>query len=309
MKDFRFSWLGLAAMALSLYGCSSGNDDGTLPPTTDPDPETPVVEKIPINLSCGIATRATDTGYETNDRIGLYVVNYQGSAAQPLKATGNHVDNMRFTYNGTWTPDTPIYWQDETTPADFYAYYPYAAGIADVGAVPFNTKADQRAEADYKASEFLYGKATRVAPTEEAVVITTRHLMSCAVVKVAAGNGFTDESLAAAQVSVRLNGLKTQATVNLKDGSVSPTGNAAEVQPLDEGDGSYRALVVPQEVAEGQLITVNVDGKDYNLSRAFTFKSATRHTFTVTVSKTSNGINVNIEGWTDDEVDNGGVAE
>ena len=67
--------------------------------------------------------------------------------------------------------------------------------------------------------------------------------------------------------------------------------------------------MVPQTVDETNLITVTVNGRDYNLTKGFTFESAVRHTFTVTVSKTSNGINVNIEGWTDDNIDNGGTAE
>ena len=57
------------------------------------------------------------------------------------------------------------------------------------------------------------------------------------------------------------------------------------------------------------LTTVNVDGNDYNLKKAFTFVGGKSHKFTVTVSKTSNGINVNIDGWETDDTDNGGVAE
>ena len=34
-----------------------------------------------------------------------------------------------------------------------------------------------------------------------------------------------------------------------------------------------------------------------------------RHKFTVTLSKTSNGINVTIGQWEDDGTDNGGTAE
>lgn len=304
MKKHRFLLPSLVVAMLCLNSCSSDDKNDELP--AQPPAAT---ERIPISLQCGVLTRATDTGFETNDRIGLYVVNYteQGTAGT-LQNSGNHVDNMGFTYNGTWTPDTPVYWLDDTTPADFYCYYPYTAGIGQVGSVPFAVKADQSLAADYKASEFLYGQTLKVKPTEAAVVINTRHLMSCVVVKVAPGNGFTDESLAASEVSVRLNGLLTQATIDLTDGSVSPAGTPQTVSPLPD-NGSYRALVVPQTVDETNLITVTVDGRDYNLSKAFTFESAVRHTFTVTVSKTGNGINVNIEGWTDDDIDNGGTAE
>ena len=75
----------------------------------NPTPEPPVVNKKEIKISTSVSsiTKATDTGFDSNDRIGLYVVNRKGDT--PLLSTGNHVDNMRFTYSGTWTPDTPIY--------------------------------------------------------------------------------------------------------------------------------------------------------------------------------------------------------
>jgi len=73
--------------------------------------------------------------------------------------------------------------------------------------------------------------------------------------------------------------------------------------------GVYKALIVPQTVDETNLITVSVDGRDYNLKKGFTFESGKSHKFTVTVSKTSSGINVNISQWESDDIDHGGVAE
>ena len=45
------------------------------------------------------------------------------------------------------------------------------------------------------------------------------------------------------------------------------------------------------------------------MKKEFTFVGGQRHTFTITVKKTSNGINVDIGDWVDDGEDNGGVAE
>ena len=45
------------------------------------------------------------------------------------------------------------------------------------------------------------------------------------------------------------------------------------------------------------------------MEKDFNFVSGHRHTFTVTVRKTSNGINVDIGDWLDDGTDNGGIAE
>lgn len=282
----------LAAMA-AMVSCSNNVEDV---------PTIPEADKLPINISTTL-TRATDSAYEAGDKVGIFVVNEPNS----LKASGNHVDNMGFTYSTTWIPDTPIYWLDQTTKADFYCYYPYTEA-ASTTAHSFTTKADQSSLANYKASEFLWGKTTGVAPTEEAVNITTNHTFSNALVILKPGDGFTEESLAAATKSVKICGVKTNATINLATGVATANGNATEVTPYLE-NGQYRALIVPQTTAEGALIVVTVDGVDYTLSRSMTFKANKQHKFTVTLNKVSNGVNVGIGGWETDEEDYGGSAE
>ncbi len=293
----------IAGVAVFATSCSKSSPDE---PT--PTPPEPGKEKIEIKISPAIAeARATDYGFETGDRIGLFVVNYNGSTPGTLANSGNYVDNMRFTYNGTWTPDTPIYWQDNTTRADFYLYYPYA-DVKSVNAYPFEVRADQSTEAAYKASDLMVGKAVNIAPTASATQIPVSHVMSRIMLYLEAGNGFTKESLAAATVSVKINGVKCSSTVNLATGTATATGNPTSVAPLAV-DNAYKALIVPQTVAEGNLITVTVDGREFNLKKGFTFVGAKSHKFTVTLSKTSNGVNVGINPWTDDGTDNGGTAE
>lgn len=265
-------------------------------------PTTPETDKLPINISTTL-TRATDSAFEAGDKVGIFVVNEPNA----LATSGNHVDNMGFTYSTTWTPDTPIYWLDKTTKADFYCYYPYAE-VANAAAHTFVTKADQSSLANYKASEFLWGKTAGVAPTEAAVNITTTHTFSNALVILKPGDGFTEESLAAATKSVKICGVKTNATIDLATGVATANGNVTEVTPYLES-GQYRALIVPQTTAEGALIVVTVDGVDYTLSRSMTFKANKQHKFTVTLNKVSNGVNVGIGGWETDEEDYGGDAE
>lgn len=293
-------WIAISLLTV-MAGCSSSSDE-----------EPPVAQLIPINLSCSIArqetiSRATDYGFEAGDRIGLYVVNYNGSTPGTLQNNGNHVNNMRFTYSDTWTPESPIYWKDEETKADFYLYYPYGTPTT-LETYPFSVKENQSSESNYKASDFLWGKTSGIAPTEKAINITAKHVFSCALIKVKAGNGFTEESLAASQMQVSINGVKTGATVNLHNGTVTATGNSVNIIPLKE-DGNYKALIVPQAITSDNLITITIDGREFKLKKDFTFVSGKRHTFTVTVSKTSNGINVNIGNWEDDDTDNGGTAE
>ena len=294
----------LAALpACILSSCGGGSDS---PEPTPTNPTNPTEKKLEIRISPSM-TRATDYGFETGDQVGLYVVNYSGSTPVSLASTGNHVDNMRFTYNGTWNPDKIITWADSKTHADFYLYYPYA-NVQNVGAHPFSVKTDQSTEAAYKASDLMVGKALNVAPSEEVIAIPVNHAMSRITIALEAGNGFTAESLAKADIAVRINGVKCDATLNIASGAISATGEPTSVTPL-YADKEYKALLVPQTVEEGNLITVTTDGRDFNLKKAFTFESAKSHKFTVTLSKTSAGVNVNINPWIEDGEDNGGTAE
>ena len=292
MKKF----LALVATASLMFSCSQ-------------EEIIPDVERIPINISVGQQTRANDTTYENGDEVGIYVVNYDGSTAGTLAASGNQVDNMRFEYNdGTWTPDATIYWKDKNTAADFYAYYPYSAS-ANISAHPFAVNTDQSVEADFWASDFLWGKATKISPTSSAVPIVTNHSLSRILVDIKPGNGFTEESWAAATKSVKICNVKASATIDLSTGIATATGNNGEIIPL-AADGGYKAMMVPQEVADNsKLIVVTVDGTDYVYRKGFTFKANTQHKFAVTINKSGCNVDVTIGEWKIDDTTNEGNAE
>ena len=287
--------LVLAAVAALMFSCSEN-------PTPEPEPTPqPTPEKWAINIATNI-TRATDTAFENGDKVGIYVVNEPNA----LKAYGNHADNIGFTYSGSWSTSTPIYWKDETTKADFYCYYPYASDITNIEAYSFAVKADQSSVANYKASDFLWGKTTGVAPTKEAVGITVKHAMSNIIVKLVPGNGYTAEDMANA--SVKVCGLKTNSTINLAAGVVTATGDAEEITPMNESN-QLRALVVPQSVTDTDLIKVTIGDKVYTLNQSIEFKSGKQHTCTLTIERTNQGINIGIGGWESGDDDFGGTVE
>lgn len=306
MVNFKYIFLCICTL-LTMGACSSEGGSGTNP--LQPSPTTK--EKLPININTSVATRATDEAFEVGDQIGLFVVNREADGtANSLKTLGNHIDNMQFTYDGIWKAASSIYWKDETTHADFYLYYPYQKYINNVTAVPVQVKADQSDLADYKSSDMLIGKTLNAAPTDQAVEIEAKHMMSQAIITLKAGKGFTDTSLASSLVNVRINGLKSTALVNLSTGEVTATGNDTDIIPLKE-DCIYKAIIVPQDVKEGNFITINVDGSNYYLARNskfHAFEKGEKYNFTVTLSKTSSGINVNISQWEDDGIDYGGTA-
>ncbi len=286
---------------LSLAGCSKSNDG------EDPTPKPPAESlKIPINITAKVWTRATDAAFEQGDKAGIYIVNFNGSSVGSLTVTGNHVDNMCFTYSGSWTPDTPIYWKDQITKADFYCYYPYSANVANVSAYPFAVKADQSSESNYKASDFLWGKAVGIAPTANPVQITVSHTMSNLLIYLKAGNGYSTEDIR--QAGITVCGMKINATIDLATGKATATGTPVDMTPKAEVD-YYRALIVPQSIVDTDLIKVSIGEYEYVLKQTITFEPNKQHSCTLTVNKTSEGINIGISDWETDENDYGGIVE
>lgn len=277
-------------------------------PGPEPEPE-PQPELIPIRLSTNISTKATDSQYENGDMIGVYVVNNVDGEAGTLANSGNHLDNTKFTFDGTeWKADNEVYWADQTTPADFYCYYPYTASVSDVTALTFSVKENQSSIADYKASDLLYGKTTGAQPSEEPVKITTKHALSNIIVYVTPGKGYTEETLAAEDITVTVTGVKTTAKLNLATGAVSADGNLKDIVPYKE-NSYWRALVVPQDIIGTEIIKVTVGSDVYTLNQTVTFEPNKQHKCTLKINRIGEGVNISIGGWESADTDFGGTLE
>lgn len=280
--------------------------------TTHEQPR-PSGRPICINAVCVPSENAVldnDTAFEDGDMAGLYVVNRINGKMQSLLPSGNHIDNMRFTYHGTWTPSQPIYWMDEQTKADFYLYYPYSSEMDNPRYWTVNVPTDQSSEAVMQQADVLVGHAYNVAPTSQAVEIKARHMMSRLTITLQASQGMTEEKLREADLKVLVNGLITKATVDIANALVRASGNERhDIRACQTDTLTFTVTAVPQKVAEGPLITIVVNGDRYTLRRAVTLKQGTWHHATVKVGAANGNIGVTIGGWTIDNTDYGGTAQ
>ena len=296
--------IGLIAFSVVLFvGCGK-----------EPLPETPggggneddgggevIEKKIPINIA-GTADNAFDFGAT----MGVYVVNNTSAGAGTLLPNGNHADNICFTYSNTWSPETTIYWADQDTKADIYCYAPYSRAISDVENHLFSVATNQSDNAAYKSSDLLWGKSSNVAPTDVAISVKMARLMSRVVVELVAGNGYTQEQLASAKVSIC--SVQADAKINLATGSVSPTGTTTEIATYNSAE-EYQAVVVPQTINNADLVKVTIDNKDYTLQQSLTLESGKQHKCTVTISKVNQGLNIGISDWAMSTDDYGGIVK
>ena len=270
---------------------------------------------------------AVDEGFCTGDQVGVYLVNYDGATPGALKVEGNQADNVRFTFdeNGNWVSDYDIFYKDNETNVDFYAYYPYSDPTS-IEAYPFEVARDQSKGAEngqmgaYEASDFLWATRKNVTPTEAKVILSFRHMMSCARVRFSQGSGWTDAAeFASVKKEVLVTNTIRKATIDLSTGVVTPEGEApltGIVPMVDNGD--FRAIVVPQTVAAGKtLLTITIDGKprNYVLTEDTQYVPGKITTYDLAVKKLPNTgeyeveiTGVNITAWEADNVSHGDDA-
>ncbi len=279
----------------------------------------------PIELSGEIeqvaATRVNDNGFCDGDEMGVYIVDYQGDTPGTLQASGNRGNNVKHTFDEAaykWNSAYDVYWKDDHTHIDIYGYYPFGSP-EDVNAYPFEVQKDQSTTTTanemggYEASDFLWGKAADVAPTENVIRLPMRHRMSSPRITLTEGEGFADGEWAGLEKQVLVRNVKRNAIINLADGSVTATGEVPQTGTIPyQKDDIFRTIVVPQTVAANTvLFTITVDGVVYNFSKPedFTYVSGKMHNFTIQVNKkeptgeyTFTLLGESITAWENDDV-------
>ncbi len=245
-------------------------------------------------------SRANDNGFCDGDAIGVYVVDYNGNNPGKLAVIGNRANNMCFTFNETayrWNSDRDIYWKDGVTHIDVYGYYPYGSS-SSVDACSFEVKKDQSTTAGdgllggYEASDFLWGKATDVAPTASVVRLSFKHRMANVRIALVEGTGFASSEWAALEKQVLVTNTKRKAVVNLMDGSVTATDEVSTTGTIpSKVNDDFRAIVVPQTVAAAKsLFSITVGRASYQFTKeeVFTYVSGKMHNFSIVVNKKTN---------------------
>ena len=250
------------------------------------------------NVSQQYITRASDGGFANADEIGVFIVNYKNDESQELQLTGNHADNVRFTYSeetGKWTGSYQIYWKDKLTPIDAYGYYPFDANLSSVTAYPFTIQKNQqehlktgRQLTGYEQSDFLWAKQENKLANGGPITLTHHHIMAGIKLILQEGVGFSEGEWEEIQKIILVENTTLNGTINLKDGTVNCSGNeVGTIVPQLQGS-VYRAIVLPQTVAaETPLFTITIDNKNYRFTRdeAMVYQPSKLHQFTFTVNK------------------------
>lgn len=200
-----------------------------------------LAREIVLTGSVGDFTKITDAGFGNGDVAGLTI-------GQPVGAS-----NVPITYaSGTFTPSYTLYWaigQQDSQKADFLASFPYLQDANLLEAFSFTVKPDQSAEGAIAASDLLTAY-TQASPSDQTVNLSFSHALSRIVFDIDAS--ITGESV----VSVILEGIRTRATVDIKNGRSAAAGDPSNVKAGPAGNYLV-AVAPPQEVNPAVVITTS----------------------------------------------------
>ena len=329
-----------ALVAATMTACSSDSE-----PT-----QAPVAGKQPIVLGTGMPNMRSNkqdlqkTELEGGTTVGVYIY---FKDAQTTNTTYNYgYKNIAYTVSGTGgdlsivtSTEQPYYPDVKTQNIDIYAFAPRATTYTGTDELTgltaqdvFTTKADQTAEADYCASDFVWGKlADRSAPTTAGTKqeITMDHMLSKVNINIAAGDGMTFSRLEGA--TIKLNGVKLKGTVNFTTGAVTPSTDASNtatavtlttatasanqksitISGTSTIDGTYdaytsSAIIIPQDVdAANNFIEITLatayGGSTYKYKTAATTTFSAKQVYTYNIVLGTAGIELTttISNWTD----------
>ncbi len=286
--------------------------------------EVPVRETVSrqeMQVEAGIhqeyATRVNDTGFAYGDAIGVYMVDYEDGKPCVLASSGNHADNVMFTYgqNG-WSSQTRLYWTDSRTSVDAYSYYPFMESVGNVSSIPFSvehrqdTDAADRQLGGYEKSDFLWAKATGCQPLAP-ICLHHQHLMAGVQLSLIEGEGF-DGEWATIDKAVTVTNIKLGSHINLQTGQVTvdDTDVPASIIPYHQGD-EWRCVVVPQTVgADEDLIQIVIDGELYAYKRSETtvYRAGKLSKYAIRVDRPEKGdyqfslVSESVTAWENDAV-------
>lgn len=266
MKQTYITFISSVFAVMLLTGCSKEESDPIIIGRNDCPDFTAVI---------GEMSRATDTTWELNDKIGI--TGGSGSNACYVTSAGNG----RFTAESN---DNRIYFQDENE-ITFTAYYPWSNLSAGNTVVTADTK--RQTLNDQKGFDFLWAQAKgkKDAPN---VSFTFAHMMTKVLFTVQPGEGMTYNEIKAASLS--LSGVRHSGGFNISNGTVALSGNASDnwvftgnnapvIYNDSQQSATYTLILFPQtfDAPVSFVAALDLPGdKEYHLRADIDFTNANR---------------------------------
>jgi len=318
MKQLNYIWT-MALGIFALASCSS-NDDAT---TSTIDSKNG--KEIKLGYAVNDMTRST-YNLDTKLTSGAYVYAWIYDTGHASGATGGtesalygtttyqHITgNILTPLNTTGSTIFRTYPMNQHT-INIYAVHGNFSGILSqdmpypTSAITYSVKTDQTTEANYAASDLMYGKRMEAYATEDTVALTFKHLLSKIIV-VPKVDASADFSIAGIKI---MNTIPTATlTFNTTNRTIAPTvvvnGSAKDISiscdasTYTGADVDNEGIIIPQTVAAGtDFIKVVLNNKmtyTYTLPSSMTFEAGKSYRFTVQLKESDISVGYTVDDW------------
>lgn len=225
-----------------------------------------------IVFSSSISSRATDTSFEGNDKIGISMT------------PGNTTNVLYSTEDGTnFTSANPITYDmaGNVETVDFTAVYPYKEGSISNSVYSFTLSTDP--ETPLTENDVMLASSPGISVGSKNVSLNFKHKLVKIVVQLSDANG---QPITGAQL--KINNQQLAGSLNLSDATVTSTDAADDEMPFAANvsiSGQYQTIVMPSAPVQGRYIEVSHEGKTYTLPvDNQEFVSGKKLTFTATLN-------------------------
>lgn len=253
------------------------------------------------------ATDIQTSAFDADETVDVYITENNGgnnptTYPQPIEYTTGA--------GGALTVGTQYYYPTSGNGVNIYALYPATAATGEL----FTIADDQSTDANYKASDLMYGKpaSNPVSPSANAVNIKFTHLLSKVTINLIEGANVT--SLNGAKVE--LLGVKPSTTLTADINGYSITAASGNATPITvmtatETVTSGSAIIVPQTLPE-MFLQVTLDGATLTGkldSGAPELTAGNEYTYDITVNVRGGALEIegSITPWDDGGTDSGTV--
>ena len=253
------------------------------------------------------ATNIQTSAFDAGENVDVYITEHNGgnnptTYPQPIEYTTGA--------GGALTVGTQYYYPTSGNGVNIYALYPATAETDEL----FTIADDQSTDANYKASDLMYGKpaSNPVSPSANAVDIQFTHLLSKVTINLIAGANVT--SLDGAEVKllgVKPSTMLTASKDGCSIGTASGDATSITVMTATETVTSGSAIIVPQTLPE-MFLQVTLGGATLTgklSTGAPTLVAGNAYTYDITVNMRGGALEIegSITPWKDGGTNSGTV--
>lgn len=248
---------------------------------------------ISFNSQINPLTKATESGFETNDNIGVFAVEYSANniyGELSSSTSGNYANNVEYIYsNGKFSSTTPIIYDNEDQKLFFHAIYPYSTNLSSD--FNFAVNLDQSTTSGYSTSDLMVASTDAVNSTTP--TLSFNHKFSNVIINI------TESDVPLSNVSVSFQALYN-ASCNINKNEYTGINSSSSITAASNGTNSYKVILPPQTIAAGsEFAVITISGVNYvwTLSETLSFKSGIQYSYDLTVKDSGIKFEGVINSW------------